>query len=349
MLKQDHKLAIYMDGHLLSLHGKMGFGVMRYSQNPIVCVVDKEHATKKVSEVNGMPFHYPIVKDVLQARELGAEVLVIGLAPLGGKYLPHWLEAIEEAIQLGMSIVNGLHDLLLPKFEQLLKHKDQWIWDIRVPASIPGIGTAKAEKLNNMRVLTVGTDMAVGKMTTGLELRQWLQSKDQQAEFLATGQIGITVTGKGIPLDAYKVDHAAGAVEALVLSAKDKDIVIIEGQGSLAHPGSTATLPLMRGSCPTHLILCHRADRTTLMDVPQVKIPPLSDFIRLNEALAAVCGALTEARCIGISVNTSMLTESEAVQYIAKVEQETGLPATDVIRFGVEKIGTALIKDIKKA
>ena len=35
--------------------------------------------------------------------------------------------------------------------------------------------------------------------------------------FIATGQIGITITGDGIPLDAFKVDHACGAVERKVL------------------------------------------------------------------------------------------------------------------------------------
>ena len=102
----------------------------------------------------------------------------------------------------------------------------------------------------------VGTDMACGKMTTALEFFSWFKEKGLNTGFIATGQIGITITGDGIPLDAFKVDHACGAVETKVLENSNKDLIIIEGQGSLLHPGSTATLPLIRGSCPTHLILC---------------------------------------------------------------------------------------------
>ena len=73
----------------------------------------------------------------------------------------------------------------------------------------------RRQPLNNKRVLLVGTDMAIGKMTAGLEIHRWLRAHRQDAVFLATGQIGITITGRGIPLDAFKLDHACGAVEAM--------------------------------------------------------------------------------------------------------------------------------------
>ena len=47
--------------------------------------------------------------------------------------------------------------------------------------------------------------MAAGKMTVGLELYSYLIEKKINTGFVATGQVGITVTGKGIPLDAYKL------------------------------------------------------------------------------------------------------------------------------------------------
>ena len=185
--------------------------------------------------------------------------------------------------------------------------------------------------------------MAVGKMTTGLELHSWLLAQHQNSGFVATGQIGITITGKGIPLDAFIVDRAAGAVETMVMSEKDKDIIIIEGQGSLLHPGSTATLPLMRGSSATHLILCHRADMTTLRNPTSIKIPDLNEFIKFNEAVSASCGSLTTAKTIGIALNTSKLSAMEAQDYISALEEKTGLPVTDVVRYGPEKLGKALL------
>ena len=190
----------------------------------------------------------------------------------------------------------------------------------------------------------IGTDMASGKMTTGLELYSYLKNKSINVGFVATGQIGITVTGTGIPLDAYKLDYACGAVEHAVMKEKDKDVVIVEGQGSILHPGSAATLPLMRGTCPTHMILCHLAHNNKLRSPEWVIVPNLLSFIKLNEELANVLGTYANSKVVGVSLNTSRLNEDEAKNYIAKVEKETGLPAADVIRFGGEKIFEKIIE-----
>ena len=185
--------------------------------------------------------------------------------------------------------------------------------------------------------------MASGKMTTSLELYNWTKEQKIKSSFIATGQIGITLTGKGIPLDAYKVDHACGAVEQMVLAESESDWVFIEGQGSLLHPGSSATLPLMRGSCPTHLILCHRADLNNLRPpVEHIKIPSLNDVIALNENLANACGTFLNVKVVGISLNTVKLDPISAQKAIDFWELETNLPVTDVVRFGPEKIGNAI-------
>ena len=343
MIKSTDTLAIFMEDALNSDYGKMGLGVLRYSQNKICCVIDSTHEGQSLSEITGIDKNIPIVSDIGEAKKKGANVLILGTAPSGGR-LPHeWLVEIEKAIASGMSIVNGLHDTLKDRYDNTLVSTDQWIWDIRVPAFIPEVGTAKAAKLNNKRLLLIGTDMAVGKMTTGLELQKYLVEAGKDVGFVATGQIGITITGQGIPLDAFIVDRAAGAVEHATLVHSNKEIIIIEGQGSLLHPGSTATLPLMRGSCPTHLILCMRGDKKNLRKPEHIKIPDLKDFIKLNEDLAKVCGSLTKAITVGISVNTSKLSEEDAKVLIEQIEQDTGLPTTDVIRYGCSKIGDPLL------
>ena len=207
-----------------------------------------------------------------------------------------------------------------------------------MPQFTPPIASGKAAKLNNKRVLFVGTDMAIGKMTAALELYQWLVNENQNVGFVATGQIGITITGQGIPLDAFKVDHACGAVEKAVMEQSEKNIVLIEGQGSLLHPGSSATLPLLRGSSPTHLILCHRAEKQNLRYPENIQIPNLKKFIELNENLSHVFGSFPMAKCIGVSLNTSKLNENDAQKIIKEITKITGLPVTDPIRFGVDKI-----------
>tara|TARA_B100001059_G_C17709957_1_gene514897 strand:- start:266 stop:1090 length:825 start_codon:yes stop_codon:yes gene_type:complete len=274
---------------------------------------------------------------------MGSNVLLLGVLTSGGIRPKSWDSVIKEALEKGMSIINGLHDQISPSFSKYIINENQWIWDTRVPKFIPQIGSARAAELKNKRILMIGTDMAAGKMTVGLELYSYLIKKKINTGFVATGQVGITVTGKGIPLDAYKLDHACGAVETAVLEQKEKDVVIVEGQGSILHPGSTATLPLMRGTCPTHLILCHIARNDSLRSQENIKIPDLKKFIKLNESLSSVFGTYPKAKVIGVALNTSLMSDENAKEIINSIENETGIPATDVVRYGGEKIFSSLI------
>jgi len=342
MLQASDKIALFMEGHLQSDYGKMGFGVLRYAKNEIVAVIDSQFEGENLQKITAINHPAPIVRSLEEAHALGATVLILGIAPSGGRIPANWLEVIEKSLVLGLSIVNGLHDLLRERYAHLCHKKEQWIWDVRIPQTTPAIATAKAAALPNKRILFVGTDMAAGKMTAALELHNWAQKENIDSGFVATGQIGITLTGSGIPLDAYKVDLACGAVEEAVLTKREKEWILIEGQGSLLHPGSTATLPLMRGSCPTHLILCHRAEKTHLKFPESIEIPPLKDFIALNEALANVCGTYPNAKVVGIALNTAALSEIDALKMIEKIVTESGCLTTDIIRFGCEKIGCAI-------
>ena len=338
MLKPHQKVALYMEGFIHSDYGKMGLGVVRYLQNPIVGIIDSQHAGSNINKEHPIKRDIPIFEKLDQVIDQGAEVLLLGIATSGGKIPNTWLPLVEEALGRGLSIINGLHDTLAHRFAQHIQDPTQWIWDVRVPQFIPEIASGLAAQLTNKRLLMIGTDMACGKMTAGLEIYRWALDKQINTAFVATGQIGITLMGSGIPLDALKVDHACGAVEQMVINHRDRSLIVIEGQGSLLHPGSTATLPLMRGSCPTHMILCHRADKTTLRHPESIKIPRLRDFIALNEAVASVLGTYGNPKVMGVALNTVKLSEKEALEYIAQLESELEIPVTDVVRFGVEKI-----------
>jgi len=341
MLEDYKKVAIYLEGHLFTDFGKMGLGALRYLPNRIVAVIDSENEGKNTRECLSMERSVPIVKNLDLAISKGAEVLILGIAPSGGKIPKSWFPIIDTAIFNNLSIINGLHDLLASKYKNKLTD-NQWIWDVRVPQFIPEIASGKAAKLNNKRILCVGTDMAVGKMITSLEIHKWAIENKIKSAFIATGQIGITVTGSGIPLDAYKVDYACGAVEQMVLQKSNDDWVLIEGQGSLLNPGSTASLPLIRGSCTTHMILCHRADFLTLRDSKHIKIPNLNEVIKLYETLASACGIYPKAKVVGISLNTFKLDSIAAKKAIDFLESSTNLPVTDVVRYGPEKLGLAI-------
>ncbi len=342
MLDPTQPIALFTEGTMGKINAKMAEGILRYGQNPVAAVIDSSQAGKRVRDLTTIDSDVPVVATLDQARARGAQVLVLGTAPSGGRLPADWVAVLDQAIAAGMSLVNGMHDQLQPRFAERLR-PGQWVWDLRVPqGEAPPIGMARAAALGNTRVLMVGTDMAVGKMTAGLELTRSLREAGRDAAFLATGQTGIAITGRGIPLDAIRVDHAGGAVERLVLEAAAHEIVVIEGQGSLLHPGSTATLPLMRGSACTHMILCHRAGMETLIDATHVRIPPLAQVIALNEALARAAGALTPARVVAIALNTARLSPDKAEAAIKATEDETGLPATDPLRHGAGTLARAL-------
>ncbi len=346
MLKSNHRVAILLHEGVRGVQGKTGLTLLRYSEASIVTVIDHQSAGESLPKLTGIDRNVPIVASVEDALLYNPDVLAIGIAPPGGILPDIWFQEIKQAVASGLSVINGLHTRLAnyPEIQGLLK-PGQWIWDVRQEPVGLGVASAKARSLACRRVLTVGTDMAVGKMSTSLELNRASQKRGLRSKFLATGQAGIMISGDGIPLDAIRVDFAAGAVEQLVMRfGKDYDILYIEGQGSLLHPGSTATLPLLRGSQPTHLILVHRAGQIHIRNLPHVVIPPLSEVIKLYEMVGSAGGAFGEVRVIAIALNTGHLDEAGARNAIEQVKMETGLPCTDVVRFGGDLLVDAVME-----
>jgi uncharacterized NAD-dependent epimerase/dehydratase family protein len=340
MLTTDQPLAIYMESELAGSFAKMCQGILRYSPNPIAAVIDSHFAGEDVMDVIDSPRSAPVVASVKEAVALGARAFVLGIATLGGKIPQEWLPAIDQAVDQGLNIVNGLHDRLAPRYQNL--PSGQWVWDIRMEPDGLGSGQGDAAKLKCKRLLMIGTDMAIGKMTAGLEIHRAARVKGVESEFVATGQIGITITGKGIPLDAIRVDFASGAVEREVLCCAGADLVVVEGQGALIHPSSTANLPLLRGACPTHLILCHRAHQKTLQRLPEIRIPPLNDYISLYESVAEACGTFPRPKTVAVALNTFGLSNDEAKVAKEQVAKESGLPTADPIRDGADIFVKAL-------
>lgn len=342
-LIQKGKVAILLHEGILGTSGKTGLAFLRYSEASIAAIIDRQCPGQSLFELTGIPQQAPIVASVAEALDHSPTVLLIGIAPSGGVLPSEWLEEIDRAIAAGLSIVNGLHTQLSPLIKTPLK-EGQWIWDVRAePKSVGAIASAKAAQLKCRRILTVGTDMSIGKMSTSLELHRSCLKRGWRSKFLATGQAGLMIAGDGIPLDAIRVDYAAGAVEQLVMKfGWDYDLLHIEGQGSLLHPGSTATLPLLRGSQPTHLVLAHRAQQTTIRNHPHVPLPPLPKVVELYEMVAAAGGAFTGAKVAAIALNTHHLDEASARRAIEAVQAETHLPCTDPVRFGADVILEAI-------
>ncbi|MEM8804702.1 MAG: DUF1611 domain-containing protein [Cyanobacteria bacterium P01_G01_bin.38] len=341
------RLAILLHNGLIGAKGKTGLSLIRYSQNPIVAVIDETCPGGSLPELTGVDQHIPVVASIKDALAYKPDVLAIGIAPSGGALPEPWYAEVRTAVANGLSVMNGLHTQMNtdPALTQYLR-PNQWIWDIRREPPGLTVGSGQASQLPCRRVLAVGTDMAVGKMSTCLELNHATKARGLRSKLLATGQTALMLGKDGIALDAVRVDFAAGAVEQLIMQyGPTHDVLYIEGQGSFLNPASTATLPLLRGSQPTHLVLVHKINLTHIQHFSEFKIPPLTDVIHLYETIASAGGTFTSAKVVAIALNTHGVSQGEAQAKIEKITQETGLPCTDVIRFGADPILNALLTD----
>ena len=349
-LRPEQPIVLLLHGGLDNLSGKTGLAMLRYRPGPIVAVVDPAHAGQSLQAVTGITREVPVLGSLQEALPFGPQVAVVGLAPSGGR-LPEPLRAdLAAALAAGLSVANGLHSRIGADPElAALRQPTAWIWDLRREPEGLVVAAARAAALPCRRLLAVGSDMAVGKMSACLELQAEARRRGLEARFVGTGQAGILISGGGVALDAVRVDYAAGAVEAAVLAAANglgpHGLVLVEGQGSLAHPGSSATLPLIRGSQPTDLLLVHRAGQRHTKGLPDLPLPPLPELITACEALAALARPDSHRpRVRAVALNTALLPEPEASSAIAETADLTGLPCTDPVRFGASALLDALLR-----
>ena len=342
------------DGGFELNEAKTAVGVMRYGRDTTLAVVDSTNAGKMAAEVVGVGRDVPIVSSIKDALEVAKEpnTLLLGTAPRGGVLPASWRAQIVEAIHAGLDVINGLHYFLADDAElgQAAKLAGVDIWDVRRAPETHRVADTRAHALPATVVLAVGSDCNVGKMSTVLEIDALARQRGKSKTcFVPTGQTGILIAGWGVALDEIISDFTAGAAEDLVMEAAKEcdargDVILVEGQGSLVHPGySGVTLSLMHGSAPDAMILCHQATRTTIRRYT-LPIPSLSQLIRLYEDVTA---HVKPATVIGISFNTFGMSEEDARASLDKAAQETGLPATDPVRYGAAPLLDA-IEDFTK-
>ena len=271
--------------------------------------------------------------DPAEAAALGARGMVIGVANAGGFIPDRWIGALLDALEAGLDLVAGMHARLasIPQLSEAAERLGRRLFDVRTPpADIP---VADGLKRSGRRLLTVGTDCALGKKYTALAIARGLRERGLAATFRATGQTGIMIAGDGIPIDAVVVDFVAGAAEMLSPAAAADHIDVIEGQGSLFHPSYAAvSLGLLHGSQPDLFVVCHQPGRETILGHPLYPIPAIEAVIEQTIAM----GRLTNPaiRCAGISLNTAALDRSAAADMIAQTAARLGLPAADPLRGG---------------
>jgi len=276
-----------------------------------------------------------------EAMAKGAKTLVIGVANRGGYISDLWKGVLKEALNAGMDVASGLHNLLRDD-EELVATANaagRTLHDVRVPTVEYPIASGVRRK--GKRCLAVGTDCSVGKMYTALCMEKEMRARNMKATFRATGQTGILVTGDGVPLDAVIADFMAGSVEWLTPDNDDDHWDLIEGQGSLYHASySGVTLALVHGGQPDALILCHEPTREHMRGLPDHQQPSLEELRDTALLLARVVNP--DVKVVGISINTAALSDEESLALCKETEERMGLPTVDPFRHGAGRLVAAL-------
>lgn len=287
-----------------------------------------EFACGEAHVSTGLPFLTPA-----QARASGAKALVIGIANPGGKIPTGWLPPLLQALEAGLDLIGGMHARLgdIEPLRAAATVYGRRLIDVRQPPA--GLPVANGRKRSGRRLLTVGTDCALGKKYTALSLARAFRERGLAADFRASGQTGILIAGQGMPMDAVVADFAAGAAELLSPDADAAHWDVIEGQGSLSHPAyAGVSLALLHGSQPDVIVVCHEPGRERVLGYPTYPLPSIEETIELALRLGARTNPAI--RCAGVSLNTGAMDEAAARCEIEATAARLGLPVADPVRGG---------------
>jgi uncharacterized NAD-dependent epimerase/dehydratase family protein len=324
---------LFLGDVTLKSDAKTGFGLRDWCPADVIGQWALPQATVSL----GLPVIAPA-----EAAARGAGSLLIGVAPVGGQLPESWVPTLVQALDAGLDIVSGMHTRLEshPALAAAAARSGARLVNVR--HSDGPLPTGTGRKRSGLRVLTVGTDCALGKKYTALALTKSLQACGAKASFRATGQTGIMIAGDGIAIDAVVADFIAGAAEQLSPDNAADHWDVIEGQGALFHPAyAGVTLGLLHGSQPDALVLCHDPSRTTIEDYPHIPLPSLQEAIRRYVEAAQLTNP--NVRCVGVAINSSTLDDSAWAHYRQAVADELGLPVCDPMRGGVDAIARALL------
>lgn len=305
-------------------YAKTAFGLRDWA--PEHCVGEWACAGTTVS--TGLPMIGPA-----EARRRGARSMVIGVATPGGQVPEAWLPMLIEALAAGLDLVGGMHARLdgIDALRMAASAHGRRLHDVRHPPE--DLPVASGRRRSGRRLLTVGTDCAVGKKYTALALVRAFCERGIDADFRASGQTGILIAGRGMPMDAVVADFAAGAAELLSPDAAPSHWDVIEGQGALSHPAyAGVSLALLHGSQPDVVVVCHEHGRERALGFPRFALPSIEETIDLALRL----GARTNPgiRCAGVSLNTARLDADAAHAVIEDAAARLALPVADPIRGG---------------
>ncbi len=335
------RMVILTEGNSEPIAAKTAVSVLRYRPEQVVALLDSTQIGKTARHVFHLDSDAPFVATLDAAPE--ADTLMLGIAPPGGRLPASWREVILEAISRKMDVVSGLHEFLVDdaEFVAAAKTYGTRLVDVRKNDE-HDVANVQGLRHDCLRIHTVGQDCCVGKMVVSIEISRALNRAGHDSKFVATGQTGILIEGDGCPIDCVVSDFLSGAIEKQILANQHHDILLIEGQGSIAHPRySAVTLGLLHGCRPQGLILCYEAGRTAVHSMEPIPLKPLSQLCETYETLANL---MAPCELIGVAMNSRRLGADEAEEERERVRQELGLPVCDVVRHGPDELVEAVLR-----
>lgn len=328
---------VYCEANFGAIDGKTANGLVRHSETyEILSVIDSEKAGLDAGVVlDEKPNGIPVCHDLAEALAGTGEVpdsFIFGMAPSSGMLSPTERGIVLGAIDLGMNVVNGLHEFLNddPEFAARAAAHDVEILDVRRPRAKKDLRmfSGRITEVTCPVIAVLGTDGAIGKRTTATILTRALNDRGVKAVMVSTGQTGLIQGARyGIALDAIPSQFCSGEMEATVVAAfedEHPDVIVVEGQGALSHPAYLTSTFILRGSRPDGVVLQHAPGRTRLGDFGQVVMPTPAAEINLIETFA-------DTKVIGLTINHENMTDADVGEAIARYTDELGIPATDAL------------------
>lgn len=341
---------VYCEGQFGLLDGKTAAGLVRHSElYTILGVIDSLRAGGDAGEVlggvcNGIPI-FANLDEALSQFPSVPDCYIYGKAPLEAHIPPHERESILDAMEKGMTIINGLHQFFSEdaEFVHAAAQYHVEIKDIRKPPQLKDLHvfTGQISRVTVPVIAVLGTDCACGKMTTAIELNKVLNGLGLKSILVATGQTSLIQGARyGVSIDALTSQFVIGEIENSVLQAFDHespDIILVEGQSAVSHPAFMGSLGILKGSMPDGIILQHPPARKVRCDFPNLRMPTLASEIKLIESMST-------AKVMAIALSHEDMLEAEVFRVMEDYEKQFQLPTTDVLTYGCQKLIQTLIQ-----
>jgi uncharacterized NAD-dependent epimerase/dehydratase family protein len=337
-------MAVLAEGRLSSIGLRMVIAALLYVPDRVVAVIDSTKTGQTTREAVGFGGETPIVANVQQAMERGADSMLIGITPLGGALPEDWRSIVREGIKGGLNIISGLlqplaNDQELARLAE--KHGVEIIDLHKVPNShlIRAQGSWRMRTVNT--ILTVGTDSSTGKLTTALLVYKEMLKRGMNAALIGTGVTGMVIGGRGVMLENVPSDFIVGALELEIDKAANDghEYIIVDGHGAITNCGnSPIALGILHGAMPDAMIMCHEPSRAT--DCYGLALPDISFSIKLHENMMSL---FKQSGVVAIGLNSMGLSKVELEAVQKDLLKRTGLVAVDPLRNGAVKLVDALV------